>query len=80
MRNLAKSLGYLVLAVVLLGSSAGNLNAECNSYNAGIQYDPLYGYYCGGSGGGCTECVDGDYNSCVTSGSSCIPHVRHQDF
>lgn len=78
MRTLAKSLGYVVLAVALVTSFADSVDAECNSYDAGIQYDPGYGYYCGLSGGGCTECVDDSYNSCVTSGSSCVPHVRHQ--
>lgn len=32
--------------------------------------------YCGGTGSGCTECVDGSGGSCVTNGESC--HIRNR--
>jgi hypothetical protein len=57
------------------------VDATCNAYsNSSVQWDPYYGNYCGATGGGCTECVDGEYSSCVTNGSSCTPKIRHQDF
>lgn len=67
----------VILAVLCIGA-ASVVNAECNSYpNTTPTFVPGYGSVCGGYGYGCTECVDGDYNSCVTDGTSCKPGPRH---
>ncbi len=69
----------VVLAVLSIGA-ASTLDAECNSYPTNTPtFVAGYGSVCGGYGYGCTECVDSSYNSCVTDGSSCTPHVRHKD-
>lgn len=52
----------LLLAVVVLLfalPAAAQVAGDCNSYS-GVTPSHLddFGYYCGGSGGGCTECVN----------------------
>ena len=67
-----------VVAILSIGAAA-TLDAECNSYPTTTPtYVAGYGSVCGGYGYGCTECVDGGYNSCVTDGSSCTPRVRNR--
>jgi hypothetical protein len=75
-----RRLAILGCAVLLLVANVSSSSAACNSYGgSGIAFDPDYGNYCGGTGGGCTECVDENYNACVTNGSSCTPgpHIRN---
>jgi hypothetical protein len=44
---------------------------QCNYYaTTRICNYPSYGNYCGSWGGGCTECVDMNCNSCVVNGDS----------
>ena len=47
------------LAIVLLLLALPAAAETCNSYSGvSPQHEDGYGYYCGGSGGGCTECVN----------------------
>lgn len=46
------------LAIFLLLLALPAAAETCNSYGGGPQHEEGYGYYCGGSGGGCTECVN----------------------
>jgi hypothetical protein len=47
---------------------------QCNTYaDTTRQYDPENGYYCGGSGSGCTECVNAYCDACTTTDPFCIP-------
>ncbi len=61
-------------AVILVTGALTLEGAGCETYsNSGI-VSAGGSYWCGGSGGGCTECVEnktGGY--CVTNGSSCRP-------
>jgi hypothetical protein len=67
----------VILAVLSIGA-ASVLDAQCNSYpTTRPMFEEGYGGYCGSYGYGCTECVDGDYNWCVTDGTSCKPGPRH---
>lgn len=64
-------------ACLLAAFVAGPAGADdCYTYE-----DSMIVYYqgvvlCGGSGSGCTECVDGSGGSCVTNGESC--HIKNR--
>lgn len=59
-----------VVGVTLWGSS---LVADCSTYpNSRPVWDPIYGSYCGYTGAGCTQCVEGG-SRCTTDGTSCEP-------
>lgn len=48
---------WFFLAVGLLLVLPLAAAAECNSYGGvTVDYDERFGHYCGGTGGGCTEC------------------------
>lgn len=49
----------LWLAVILLLVFPLAVAADCNTYSgSGMDYQEGYGYYCGGTGGSCTECYN----------------------
>lgn len=70
----------LVVSVSLLSLfsffvAPGSAFAGCQHYsNSRIVYWSGYGYSCGLTGSGCSECTDEDGKSCVTNGSSCEPY------
>lgn len=71
----------LVLGAVLLlsGLAAFEINASCNYYYPSKPGYDGYNAICWSWGYGCTECVDGDYNSCATNGNSCVPRQNVVD-
>lgn len=74
-----RRLALITCAILLVLGHATSAFAACERYEGtGIGYAPGYGNYCGGYGGGCTECVDESYNACVTNGSSCVPGPHNQ--
>ncbi len=78
--HVKRRLAILVCALLLLVANVSSSYAVCNHYaGLGIASDPEYGNYCGGYGGGCTECVDEEtYQHCVTNGASCEPGPYNQ--
>ena len=71
-----KTAAAILFATAGLGfASTGD--AVCNYYPSSTPtFVSGYGSVCGGSGYGCTECVDDAYNSCVTDGEVCTPIHR----
>lgn len=72
----------LLVAVVLLMFPAASSMADSGCYtNPGtrVNYDPVYGAYCGYTGSGCTDCwytgPDG-WGTCATDGIRCEPRIH----
>lgn len=64
----------LALALAILVVPVGAYECE-DYYPSSEQYDPWWGNYCAGSGGGCTECYNVENGeSCTTDhGETCEP-------
>lgn len=76
--TLLRSRRFWLLVFALLTLVVGyNVFSDCNTYPTNRIVWSGGSNYCGGTGSGCTECVSGSGDSCVTDGASCQPFVKN---